>query len=340
MIYLKTYILDTCAVLNAFEELLNTKENSKFVIPETVIEELDGQKIRDGELGYLARKATRKLYSFIKGEKLNDWISIENNNCIKIEDDYASSDTIDTTINDNKILATLPLYENSTLITDDINLILKANSLGFDTEFSMDINADDGYDGHVEVEVDDSIVEEFYRSDDRGVDIDSDKYKGHIDWSDVLDTEPRINSCVTLVSNLDSKRIYYTIYRNGRLEKLKYGKTKVFGSVEGKNRQQKYLLEMLMDKEIKIVAVNSEAGSGKSFLATVAGLQQTLEEGYYNKILYVKPLVAMGGADIGFLPNSKEDKLLNGYSGTITNILENIFQEKKKNTRNKVTLTI
>lgn len=89
-----------------------------------------------------------------------------------------------------------------------------------------------------------------------------------------------------------------------------------------------------VDNQDHIYITDGHIPTHNSYAATAVGLEKTMEQNIYDKILYVKPLEAMGGKDIGFLPDDKNSKLLQGYAGTINNILENIFAKSEKQTKN------
>ena len=121
----------------------------------------------------------------------------------------------------------------------------------------------------------------------------------------------------------------YETYLENSKDKLKHKNTYV------KIKKIEYIGKCEMqciavDNDDHIYITDGHIPTHNTFITAVVGLQKVLEEGNYEKILYVKPMEAMGGKDIGFLPDSKNSKLLGGYSGTIANILENIFTKREK----------
>jgi len=314
------YLLDTNVVLTDLIEMLNTREDFNIIISGVVLSELDNQKGRDGLLGYQARRAVRKLFEIRQYGDLNKWVKLENNVNIMIEDNFDKDLNLNYEKNDDEIIGCLSYcnhaHGKTILMSNDLCMCLKAEKFGFKTEQTTNKKDYDFYTGHIEIMTDDYKVNMFYDNKE-------------IDWKEVMEEEPPKNMCVTLTSIENPKKQALSVYRKGRLTKLRYGHSDVFGGTKGKNRQQKYLLELLMDDDIKIVAVNSDAGTGKSYLGTIVGLEKTLEKNIYDKILYIKPLVAMGGQDIGYLPSDKNDKLLGGYAGTLNNILDNVFAKKR-----------
>ena len=83
---------------------------------------------------------------------------------------------------------------------------------------------------------------------------------------------------------------------------------RVFG-IEGKNLRQTVALHLLMDPDIPAISLMGMAGTGKTFLALAAGLEQVLELGRYRRVTVYRPLVAVGRQEVGFLPGDLNDKL-------------------------------
>lgn len=127
----------------------------------------------------------------------------------------------------------------------------------------------------------------------------------------------------------------YQVTKSG-LYKLKSGKKqrlekdkKIFG-IQHKNVEQRCLMDALMDDDVKLVTVVGAAGTGKTLLSIVCGLQKVLEEGKYHKLVVARPVVPMGN-EIGFLPGELNEKLAPWMQPIFDNI-DYIFstQEKKK----------
>lgn len=317
------YLLDTNVLLEGLLDYITTKNNCGIIIPSVVLEELNHIKEnKDGEISFKARRAIRDLIEIKRYGNLNDWVKLDNEVSIHIHHHFDTGLHLRYSVNDDIIIGTLSdvqkEFGKTIMVSSDFNLILKCEGFGFSTEifkYKYDVNR--FYSGHIEVYVNNDIIDEFYKN-------------GQLCWEKVLTEKPYENQFVTLISYESGKKQALSIFKNEYLTRLKYGDKNVFGDIKGKNRQQKYLLEILMDDSIPIVAVNSEAGTGKSFLTVIAGLQKVLEDGIYDRILYVKPLEPMGQRDVGYLSGDKNLKLLNGYSGTIINILENIFAKREK----------
>jgi PhoH-like ATPase len=96
-------------------------------------------------------------------------------------------------------------------------------------------------------------------------------------------------------------------------------KSKVFG-VSPRNKEQLFALDALLDDDIKLVSLIGIAGTGKTFLTLAAALQKTLVEGLYERIIVARPLIPMGGKDIGYLPGALEEKISPWMSGVMDNL--------------------
>ena len=68
-------------------------------------------------------------------------------------------------------------------------------------------------------------------------------------------------------------------------------------------------MDLLLDDEVGIVSLGGRAGTGKSALALCAGLEAVMERQRHKKVLVFRPLYAVGGQDLGFLPGSEAEKM-------------------------------
>jgi len=79
--------------------------------------------------------------------------------------------------------------------------------------------------------------------------------------------------------------------------------------LRARNKEQRFALELLLDPQITVVALDGRAGTGKTVLAIAAGLEQVVEQHRYERLAVYRPLVPVGRADVGFLPGGLEEKL-------------------------------
>src|SRR6185312_1228017 len=92
------------------------------------------------------------------------------------------------------------------------------------------------------------------------------------------------------------------------LVRLVKGDRDVFG-LHGRSAEQRLAIDLLMDRDVGIVSLGGRAGTGKSALALCAGLEAVLERGEHKKVVVFRPLYAVGGQELGFLPGSEDDKM-------------------------------
>jgi PhoH-like ATPase len=90
--------------------------------------------------------------------------------------------------------------------------------------------------------------------------------------------------------------------------KLVRGDLEAFG-IHGRSAEQRLALDFLLDDEVGIVSLGGRAGTGKSALAICAGLEQVLERQTQRKVMVFRPLYAVGGQDLGYLPGSENEKM-------------------------------
>jgi PhoH-like ATPase len=99
------------------------------------------------------------------------------------------------------------------------------------------------------------------------------------------------------------------VVKGTRVRKIDHSVSSFWG-IKARNKEQQFALELLTDNAVQAVSLIGQAGTGKTLLALAVGLQKTLEEGLFGRIIITKPVVPVGRQDIGFLPGDKEDKML------------------------------
>jgi len=115
---------------------------------------------------------------------------------------------------------------------------------------------------------------------------------------------------------------------SGRIRKLEHSQRCPWG-IKALNSQQSFALECLLDERIRLVSLVGQAGTGKTLLALAAGLQRTLDDLSYKRILVSRPIMPLG-KDIGYLPGSKEEKLTHWMQPIFDNlhyIFDNFISE-------------
>ena len=301
----KIYILDTNVLIHDPNAIFNFQDNM-VVVPIYVIEEIDRLKKDPSQLGVSARIVARKIDNWRKVGCLSSGVMLENGGKFKVEIEGSIlelPESLKNDVMDNRILAVAihlkRIEKNSViLVTKDTNMRIKADSLGMLVEDYETDNVDIGelYTGVEEIELPDNEIDRFY---DLGY-LNLEKLE--------IKKEIYPNEMLEIVSLANPKKQALAIKRgtSGIVERLIHGEDKVWG-IKGRNREQRFALELLMDQSIKVVTLVGKAGTGKTLIALAAALEQ-VEKGIYKKIFIARPIIPMG-KDIGYLPGSEKEKL-------------------------------
>ena len=298
----KTFVIDTNVLIHDPESLF-TFAHSKVVLPLAVVEELDSFKRMNDDRGYAVRQVIRKLDRLREKGKLSQGVTLDHGGTLVIE--YRRAEKLppefeSQTAKDNQILATA-LYlkekgENVVFISKDMNLRIKAEVLGLETEdYEREkVPIRDLYKGWREVQVEQALIDKFF----------AEKKLDSLPWmADLFPNEFVILKPMEGGSASALARFKPLV----GLVPLFSAQAKPWG-VKPLNVQQKFALELLLDKDISLVTLIGVPGSGKTLLALAAGLEQVFESKTHRRLLISRPVVPVG-RDIGFLPGTKEEKL-------------------------------
>ncbi|MFI5345999.1 MAG: PhoH family protein [Elusimicrobiota bacterium] len=314
---MKTFVLDTNVILHDPNSIFSF-EGSRVVLPLTVIEELDTFKRSNDERGRSARFISRKLDELRKHGKLSNWVPLEHGGKLKVEIQVSDGlpKAFSAHTKDNEILSCAQFLkksgENVVFISKDINLRIKAESLGLETEDyeKEKVSVEDLYKGWRELTVGGDVIDRFYK--DKKLE------------AQAPDLIP--NEFVILKDGGSKSALARYDARSQSLVPLVKADSAPWG-IKPLNTEQRFALELLLNKDIALVTLVGLAGSGKTMLALAAALQQTLEEKLYRRILIARPVIAVGH-DLGFLPGTKEEKLTN-WMGAIYDNLSYLLEKPK-----------
>ncbi len=301
----KTFVLDTNVIL--FDpQAINKFGKNKVVIPLIVIEEVDRFKKDQNENGRNARHFSRIIDDLRMRGNLVDGVDLDNGGKLFLTVDtkltHKENKTIDLSINDNIILGAAltcrDAGENTLLITKDINLRLKSDVLGVPAEDygQRDVSADELFKGQRTVEVEEELINFF----------ETQKLLPLKDIG-VEDVCPNEYFIMHLPGN-DRRRAL------GRYDAKKEGIVPLATLREGvwgiypKNIEQQFALDALMNDEIHLVSLVGKAGTGKTLMAIAAGLERTVGDEKYSRLLVSRPIQPMG-RDLGYLPGDVNEKL-------------------------------
>ncbi|WP_397219666.1 PhoH family protein [Nocardioides sp. AE5] len=297
----RTYVLDT-SVLLADPGAINRFEEHEVVLPVVVITELEGKR-HHPELGYFARSALRMLDELrVTHGRLDTPIPVGDlGGTIRVELNHTDPASLPSGFrlgdNDTRILAVARNLANEgadvTLVSKDLPLRIKASAVGLDAqEYRAEgvAESEAGWTGMAEMELAGDQVDELYED-------------GVLD----LDTA-RDLPCHTGLVLLSERGTALGRVGPDKQVHLVRGDREAFG-VHGRSAEQRIALEMLLDPEVGIVSLGGRAGTGKSAMALCAGLEAVLERNQHKKVVIFRPLFAVGGQELGYLPGSESEKM-------------------------------
>lgn len=299
----KLFVLDTNVILHDYNCIYNFQEND-IVIPIVALEELDYFKKGNELINYHAREFARELDKIAGDNLFNGGISLgKEHGKLRVETGKPFSKEIQESFAektpDHRILAiTEYLHKKNPekpviLVSKDINLRMKAKSLGLNAQDYLSDKVQDIDTLKKEIEVvsniDDSVIQHLY-----------DKHEGLS--AKELKVKPYPNQYFILKGSKSSALGSYD-NATGNIRRIE--KQKTFG-IEPRNSEQTFSLDALLRPEIQLVALTGKAGTGKTLLALAAALQQ---EANFNQILLARPIVALSNRDLGFLPGDVNEKI-------------------------------
>jgi PhoH-like ATPase len=294
----KTYVLDTSVLLSDPKALFKFKEQ-EVVIPIVVINELE-KKRHDPEIGYYARQALRHLDDLrVQHERLDFPMEVGDGGLLRVELNHIDQSVLPAGFqlgdNDSRILAVAFNLASEgcdvTVVSKDLPMRVKASALGMAAdEYRNDNAKDSGWTGISELNLSGDEINDLYETE-------------VIKHKDVADMP--VNTGLVISSERGSAL--------GRVEKggkirLVRGDRDVFG-VHGRSAEQRLAIDLLLDSDVGIVSLGGRAGTGKSAMALLAGLETVLERRQHKKIIVFRPILAVGGQELGYLPGSENEKM-------------------------------
>jgi PhoH-like ATPase len=296
---IRTFVLDT-SVLLADPAALRRFDEHDIVLPVVVITELEGKRAHP-ELGYFARSALRYLDELrVLHGRLDRPVSIgPSGGTLRVELNHTDPTVLPAGFrlgdNDTRILSVaLNLRAEGadvTLVSKDLPMRVKASSVGLAAEeYRAELAVETGFTGMSEVEVSADAVDTLYD-------------EGTLDLPDARDLP--CHSGLVLISEKGSALGRVLPDKSVRLVR---GDREAFG-LRGRSAEQRVALDLLLDPDIGIVSLGGRAGTGKSALALCAGLEAVLERRQHRKVVVFRPLFAVGGQELGYLPGSESEKM-------------------------------
>lgn len=322
----KVFVIDTNVILHDFNCLYKFQEND-IVLPIVVLEELDHLKKGDNQINFHAREFTRELDKLSGDHLFNGGITLgEGLGKLSIETGKPYSEKLKESFPeptpDHRILAIaedVKAKKKDTeviLVSKDINLRMKAKSLGILAQDYKNDQIADVEKIHKDIEtidnIDDQLVSKLYEAHE-GIPISEFNFK------------PLPHQYFILKGIKSSALAHYDPFEKvlHRVEKFKtYG-------IDPRNAEQTFSIDALTRPDIQLIALTGKAGTGKTLLALAAALHQ---EKKFNQILLARPIVALANRDLGFLPGDVKEKILPYMQPLFDNlsVIKNQFKVQSK----------
>lgn len=316
----RTYVLDTSVLLSDPYAFTRFDEH-RVVIPLVVIAELEGKR-HHSELGWFARECLRTLEELrLEYRELAEpieitphggtiQVDISTHNCVTGKDMSSASA-------DAQILACTQRWDEShgcaVLVSKDLPLRVRAGSVSIDAEdFRHHDMVPSGYSGVETVEVKPEVIDTIHAEQELSI--------AAMDEIEIAQDREIPTNCGIVLKSGSSSALGRKV-SDGSVQ-LVSSAPEAFG-VKGRSSQQRIALDILNDSSIGIVSLGGRAGTGKSVLALCAGLEAVLERREHRRIMVFRPLYAVGGQQLGYLPGSEAEKM-NPWAQAVFDTLDGV----------------
>jgi PhoH-like ATPase len=323
----KTLILDTNVYLTEVSSLFAFGKNN-IAIPTIILDEIDKHKSRQDTAGFNARAMNRTLDNLRRKGSLFEGVSLGRGKgkvfAAQYDPRYMPAGMA-TSDSDNKIIAIalrLKLEGNEiAVVSRDLNMRVKCDAFGLECHDyqpqQVIKSVEKLFDGTETIEVDDDFIDQFYQSSDGVLLPDQNK-------------KLFSNQYIILTGKSDPKKSAVCRFINYQVPLKKVYNFKDIWGLSANNKEQKFAMDLLFDKDIKVVSLTGQAGTGKTLIAAACGLEQVLNstksQGGYDKLIITRPVQPLG-RDIGFLPGTLEEKMM-PWIAPIRDNLEHLFGDR------------
>ncbi|MDP9613177.1 PhoH-like ATPase [Streptomyces demainii] len=301
----RTYVLDT-SVLLADPGAMARFDEHEVVLPVVVVTELEAKR-HHPELGYFARQALRLLDEYrIRYGRLDAPIPIGDlGGTLRVELNHSDPGVLPAAFlnhggrvqdNDSRILAVARNLQaegyDVTVVSKDLPLRIKASSVGLlAEEYRAELAiTDSGWTGMAELAVSAEQVDDLFAAE-----------------TAYLPEAAELPVHTGLVLQSERGKALGRVTPDGQV-RLVRGDREAFG-IHGRSAEQRIALDLLLDPEVGIISMGGRAGTGKSALALCAGLEAVLERRQHRKVMIFRPLYAVGGQELGYLPGTEAEKM-------------------------------
>jgi PhoH-like ATPase len=294
----RTFVLDTSVLLSDPRAMLRFAEH-EVVLPVVVVTELEAKR-HHPELGYFARQALRLLDDLrVEHGRLDAPLPVPEGGSLRVELNHTDPTALPAGVRlgdaDTRILAVARNLADEgrdvTVVSKDLPMRVKASASGLAAEeYHATLAVDSGWTGMTELEVGSDVVSSLYEH-------------GRLELPEAAALP--CHTGVVLVSSRGS-----ALGRVGADKALRLvrGDRDAFG-LHGRSAEQRIALDLLLDPDVGIVSLGGRAGTGKSALALCAGLEAVMERRQHRKVVVFRPLYAVGGQDLGYLPGTEGEKM-------------------------------
>ncbi|MGZ6869367.1 MAG: PhoH family protein [Frankiaceae bacterium] len=309
----KTYILDT-SVLLADPGAFRRFGEHEVVLPVVAVTELESKR-HHPELGWAARRVLRALEELrVSFGGLGEPAPVnDEGSTLRVELNHGETAALPRSLsdstNDARILAVARNLaaegRSVVLVTKDLPLRLRASLIGIDAEeYRNEQAVENGWTGIAELSVDPATVDLLFR--DGQADVEA--ARGLPCHTGLVLTAARQSALGRVTAD--------KMVRLVRPDRAMFG-------VSGRSAEQRIALDLLADTDLGIVSLGGSAGTGKSALALAAGLEAVLEQRTHRKLIVFRPIFAVGGQELGFVPGTETEKM-RGWGLAVFDTLEAI----------------
>ncbi|MEV6333024.1 PhoH family protein [Streptomyces sp. NPDC051909] len=300
----RAYVLDT-SVLLADPLAMTRFAEHEVILPAAVVSELEAKR-HHPELGYFARQALRLLDDFrVRHGRLDQPVPVgEWGGTVRVELNHCDVSVLPVGYRaggseaDTRILAVARSLQaegvDVTVVSKDLPLRIKASSVGLQAEeYRAELPSTSGWTGMCELRTSSDQVDALFEAGTNS--------------TVAVDGLQGLPCHTGLVITSERGRALGRVAPDGRVRVVRADRD-AFG-IRGRSAEQRIALDLLLDSEIGIVSLGGRAGTGKSALALCAGLESVLERGQHRKVMVFRPLYAVGGQELGYLPGTEADKM-------------------------------
>ena len=295
----RTFVLDTSVLLSDPRAMLRFAEH-EVVLPVVVVTELEAKR-HHPELGYFARTALRMLDELrIKEGRLDAPVAVgEDGGTLRVELNHTDPSSLPAGFrlgdNDTRILSVAKNLANEgrdvTIVSKDLPMRVKASAVGLAAEeYRAELAVDSGWTGMTELDVTVEQMDTLYDN-------------GRVEHAAAAELP-----CHTGLVLLSPRGSGLGRVGPDKQIRLVRGDRDAFG-LHGRSAEQRIALDLLLDPDVGIVSLGGRAGTGKSALALCAGLEAVMERRQQRKVVVFRPLYAVGGQELGYLPGSEAEKM-------------------------------